>query len=370
MEKRIIEYRQLVYILAMFMIVQLVGLLTMFYFVPPSAIATVPVTSMTSTSSGIGAGAQQVLVFLIYIIMGTIVLLLIFRFYHGTKIYAIIEGLVVISASFYFFAIILGSIFASQSDTPYVLVASLAIPIVLLAAKYKMPKLRNELAVIASIGAGIVLGLVFPLAIAFIFMAAIAVYDYVAVFITRHMLALGRQAMNQNMALMIGSSDTELVPKNYVDKKYLKEFKKNVRLADIRNTQIKTMIKGGAVLVPTQAALGTGDLAIPLMLAVSAYATYASSTITAHASFLIALVVTAGAAIGMVFTMYVLRNYKIALPAIPPLFSFVSMALGAFYAVSGLLYIATGLFLVGIGVIGIMLVTVRRIAGQKGRSVF
>ncbi|MEM3181346.1 MAG: presenilin family intramembrane aspartyl protease [Candidatus Micrarchaeaceae archaeon] len=359
MQERRIEYRQLVYILVLFILVQLAGLLVVFYFIPPgqiySAISQVPSTSAV-------AGLEQVLEFIIYIVFGTIILLLIFRFYHGIKIYAIIEGIVVVSASFYLFAIILGSIFASQADTYYVIAVSLAVPVLLLFAKHKKPWLRNELAIIASIGAGVVLGLVFPFAIAFVFMLAIAAYDYIAVFITKHMLALGRQAMDQNMALLISSSDVELVPKEYLSKKSLESFRKSFKVSSIHNRQLRNIVKQGAVPIPTQAALGTGDLAVPLMLAVSAY--------TAYANYFMASVIVAGATLGLVFTMYILKNYKIALPAIPPLFSFVSMVLGAAYAIKGAYVLALALFVLGVVIIALMLYTVRKVAGQSGRSVF
>ncbi|MEM3781410.1 MAG: presenilin family intramembrane aspartyl protease [Candidatus Micrarchaeaceae archaeon] len=359
MHERRIEYRQLAYIFVLFALVQLAGLLVVFYFITPGQVyAAVSQAPQASAAFGL----EQVFTFLVYIVVGTLILLLVFRFYHGAKIYAIIEGIVVVSASFYLFAIILGSIFTSQADSYYVAAASLAIPLFLLFAKHKKPWLRNDLAIIASMGAGIVLGLIFPFAIAFLFMLAIAAYDYIAVFVTRHMLALGRQAIDHNMALLIGSSDVELVPKEYLSKRSLNAFRKSFKLSSIRNSQVRKMVRNGAVPMPMQAALGTGDLVVPLMLAVSAY--------TAYANYFMPIVVAAGSIVGLAFTMYILKSYKIALPAIPPLLSFASIAIGAAYAIKGAYEPALALFAVGAFIALIVLYTARRVSGKSGRSVF
>ncbi|MGC8628853.1 MAG: presenilin family intramembrane aspartyl protease [Candidatus Micrarchaeia archaeon] len=356
--ERKIEYRQLVFILVLFMMVQFLGLLTVFYFIPPSLLE----SSVTQVSASAASSAMQAIYFFFYIILGTVVLLLIFRFYHGSKIYPIIEGIVVVSASFYFFIIILSSLFPQESATYYVAAASVAIPVILLVAKYKKPQLRNTVAIIASTGAGIVLGLVFPLFEAFIFMAIIAVYDYVSVFVTRHMLTLGREAVNRNMALLIGASDIELMPKEYLSKKAFESFRKHFKTSSIKDKKVRALIKQGAVPVPTQAALGTGDLAIPLMLAVSAYVS------TLH--YFTSLAITASATLGLVFTMYMLKNYKIALPAIPPLFSFISLGMAVEFAFTGHVLLSIGLVLIGSSTIALMLLTALRVSKEKGRSVF
>jgi len=354
--ERKIEYRQLVYILALFMLVQLFGMLVVYYFMPPSVVYQMESQPVQPQSP------LQAVYFLLYIVAGTAILLLFFKFYHGAVIYSLIEGIVVVSASFYLFLIILSSIFPQQSATYFVIAASLVIPILLMLAKYKRPQLRNTVAMIASIGAGIVLGLVFSFFVAFIFMAIIAAYDYISVFITRHMLALGKQAVERNMALLIGASDVELVPKSYLSSAAVKDFKKHFKVSSVHNKEVKSLIKKGAVPIPMQAALGTGDLAIPLMLAVSAY-------IYLH-SYFISSVIVFGAVIGLVFTMYMLKTYKIALPAIPPLFSFICIAMGVAFVAIGLFALSLALFLTGIGVVGVMLATVRRVYRGKGRSVF
>ncbi len=350
--ERIIEYRQLVYIITLFLLVQFLGLLIVFYFLPP--VVAVPAQQQAPSSF-------NAIWFFLYVLAGTLFLLLLFRFYHGNAIYVIIEGVIVVIASFYLFLIILGSIFPNQAAVPEVVAASIGLPALLMYAKYKKPWLRNEVAMIASMGAGIVLGFL-PFTVTFAFMLIIAAYDYVAVFVTKHMLALGRQAVDRNMALLVGSSEIELIPRSYLSKGSIKEIKKMLANTKIRNRQIKQAIKQGSFPVPTQTALGTGDLTMPLMLAVSAYFSFTS--------YFLAVVIAVGASAGLVFTMYLLKKYKIGLPAIPPLFSFISIALGLSFIARDAYKISLLLLMLGFLVIGLMVFTTRRVASQHGRSIF
>ena len=150
-------------------------------------------------------------------------------------------------------------------------------------------------------------------------MALVAFYDYVAVFITKHMLALGNETVNRNLAFMIGTYDVEVVPG-----RLMKEGKEKDRLrkefSKTNSTLLKKLMKAGNIPVPNFSALGAGDLAMPLMLAVSAYATYLS--------FFVSVIIVVGCAFGLVFAMVISKRYRIALPAIPPLFASANVAMG------------------------------------------
>ncbi len=308
MGKRL-EYRQLANILALFLIVQFSGLFITFYLISPSEISTI-------TSSAVVSTGPDVLFYFVYLIVAAIVMVLLFRSHHGVLLFRIIEAVVIFSASFYLFLIISSSFFSQDSLVPVAL--SFVLAAVLVLAKNKWQGLRNFVAVVASIGVGLVLGISFTFFAAYLLMALVAVYDYVAVFITKHMIALGRESVNRNLAFMIGSYDVELVPKSYLKAKERGEIMK--ALNQSKNAALKRMASVGNIPMPSFSALGTGDLAIPLMLAVSAYMTYLS--------FFISLSIIFGASFGLIFAMLISKKYNIALPAIPPLFSFASMALG------------------------------------------
>lgn len=302
-----IEYRQLANILSLFLIVQLSGILIAFYLISPGEVAVV--------SSG-PAASGQILFFFIYLIVAAVAMFFLFKFHHGPVLFIGIEGLVVVSATFYLLLIILATLFPSSGNYP-VLVSFVA-AIALIVAKNKWPGLRNFTAVVASVGVGLVMGTYFGFFAAFIFMGLIAVYDYVAVFITKHMVTLGRESVNRNLAFMVGSYDVEVVPKGYLKGKEEKQM--NNIFKGTKSDTMKQLMKSGNVPVPSFSALGAGDLAIPLMLAVSAYITYFS--------YFFSLIIIFGASFGLVYAMYISKKYSMALPAIPPLLSFANIALG------------------------------------------
>ncbi len=319
MEKRLIENRQLVGILTMFMLVQFAGI----------ALATLwfnGATYQQITSSQIVSGPSNALLLLAYIIFLAVVMILIFRFYHGAKLFRVIEGVVIFIASFYVFLVII-AYFTQSSNVATIGAAIMAI--LLVAAKNKWVKLKNVAAIIASIGVGAVLGFGFSFFAAIIFMGLLAIYDFVAVFITKHMITLANVVTDNNLAFMVDMNEVEAVPKSNFSAKELSEYNKYVKSSGQRGKRILSVMKktGSMGMVPISAnvALGTGDLAIPLMVAVSAY----KLTLSFVPSFFIAL----GAVLGLILTMFILRKYKRALPAIPPLFLGVLIGFALYYLV-------------------------------------
>ncbi len=352
---RSIEYRQLVTILALFLIVQLAGVLIAFTLASPSQIV----------QSASPAGPSDLLFYFAYIVFTAAIMLLLFRVYHGNALFVIIEAIVVVSASFYLFVIVLGN-FLPQAGGAYAIAISLALAVALIVAKNKWPQLRNLAAVIASIGVGVVLGSYFSFFAAYALMAFIAVYDYVAVFVTKHMIALGREAVNRNLSFMIGSYNVEVVPKSYMKAEDLRALKKSIAASKTKSPELTSMMKAGNYPVPSFSALGTGDLAMPLMLAVSAYLTYFQ--------YFVSLLVVVGGAFGLVFAMYVSKRYRIALPAIPPLLAFIGIALAAAIPIFGPvgLEIYAALFAASMVMLALMLISAKRqsrIGGDSARII-
>ena len=315
---RLIEYRQLTSILAMFLIVQLAGLLIVFYLLAPAEV------TIGTTAGGVsGSGGVSVLFYFVYLIAAAVVMYFLFKKYHGPRLFVAIEAIVVASAAFYLFLIVLTALFPDGAN--YNIAVALVSGVALVAAKNKWPGLRNFTAVIASVGVGLVLGIFFgsPPAgfiYALTFMALVAVYDYVAVFITKHMITLGRESVNRNLAFMVGSYDVEVLPKGYLKAKEASRLSKEFGV--VKSGQLKRLMKSGNVPMPSFSALGAGDLAIPLMVAVSAYVSYLSYFFSA--------LLVACSCLGLVFAMYVSKKYRMALPAIPPLFAFASIGLGIY----------------------------------------
>ena len=336
--QRLIENRQLASIITMFLIVQFGGLLVLSLLVSSTQFSVVSGSASNSTMS--------VVWYFAYIVVAAVLILFVTKYIHGDVIFVVIEALAIISASFFVFLIVFSHFFGN-ADPLVLYSAALIASILLVIAKNKKPHLRNTLAIIASIGVGVILGINFSFYASLFFMALIAVYDYVAVFITKHMITLAQGISSRNLAFLIGSSDVEAMPKGSFTKEELRTYDKNTMDQIKKNPYLSKIVKQGKLPVVSQVQLGAGDLGIPLMVAVSAFATFGN--------YFTSIVVVIGSAMGLIATMWFLRKYQRPLPAIPPLFSFICFALGAefilsqtFFAVS---LIAIGAFAMLFGIV-------------------
>ncbi len=327
MDLRAIEYRQLLQIVTMFMIVQFFGLL----------LATQLYSGQTFqqlTSTQVVSSSTSALFYIAYVVILAAVLLLVFRIYKGAMLFILLEGAVVFITSFFVFLIVFEvllpySFFAYGAQVPMALPLAIICSAFLIAAKNKWQRLRNTAAIIASVGVGVVLGSTFSFLAAFVFMLILAVYDFIAVFITKHMVTMARAMSERNLAFLVGVHEIEAVPESALNKKERSEYlREKPVLVKKGGPIIKEMIKRKLVPVPARVELGTGDLAIPLMLAVSAY--------TVYLSLLLSLSIIIGAIFGLIFTMWLLRKYRIVLPAIPPILFGILIAMAIYFLVGSI----------------------------------
>jgi presenilin-like A22 family membrane protease len=316
------------------MIVQFAGLL-------------VAISSFSSIQLFVGSAVQVnsfegAAFFMAYILVTAAIILLIMKFYHGNLVYLLLESLVVLFASTFLFFMVLNDIFQSVAWY-YIAAASAIAALSLIIAKSRMPRLRNLIAITSSIGVGVVIGLN-GFALAYILTLFIAAYDYIAVFITKHMVTMAKEISSRNLAFLIGSTDVEAMPSKYLSKSEVLEFKKQEKSHRISDPALKGLMNEGIMPIISQVQLGTGDLAIPLMVAVSAYISFIN--------YIIPVAVVIGSTCGLVFTMYLLKRYKVVLPAIPPIFAFINLSLGIVFAATG-----TGTLVQSIGFIIISIFT-------------
>lgn len=319
MALRVIEHRQLLYIVAMFMIVQFLGLLLASQIFSGA-------TYVQLSGAQIASGYFGTLFYIGYIIVVSVILLLIFKFYKGDALFKVLEFVVVVVSSFVFFlalySAILGNAYSAFfGNTGTYLAAGAALSaICLMVLKLLRPHLRNITAMVSSVGVGLVLGISFGFYMALLFMFVLAIYDFVSVFITKHMISLGNMAIKNNMSLMIMASEIEAVPKSSLSQEEQKEY-----LAQKGGGKeiYEALKKNNLVPISARTALGTGDLATPLMLAVSAY--------KVELNFILSFVITIGSVLGILLTMYTLKRYKRPLPAIPFLLFGILISLGIYY---------------------------------------
>ncbi len=265
---------------------------------------------------------ESALIYALYILATAAVILIIFRFYKGRLMFILLEAFVVLFATAFLLWLIFNDAFPAVNFY-YTAAVAAAITLILIVAKNWRPGLRNLLAVTSSMGVGILIGFN-GFAIAYALMLFIAIYDYIAVFVTKHMITMAKEISSRNLAFLIGSNDVEAIPQRYLSKSDISQFRKATKGQKIKDPIIKRLIREGIIPTVSQVQLGSGDLAIPLMVAVSAFVSFLSYSA--------AISVVVGSAFGMVFTMYLLKTYKVALPAIPPLFAFISLFLGIFFA--------------------------------------
>ncbi len=141
---------------------------------------------------------------------------------------------------------------------------------------------RNFVSIIAIAGAGSFLGISLGLLPIIAFIIALAIYDIIAVFFTKHMVEIGKTAVERNFAFMVAM--------------HTKEHKFE---------------------------LGNGDLVIPLMVA---------SSIMVNGPFnnngLIAGLCLAASFVGLMMSIYLVSKKKIAMPALPPQTLLMAIILG------------------------------------------
>lgn len=348
--ERKIEKRQLANILALFLIVQFGGLLFALYTIPPNEISAL--VAQTTQSAQPATSAIFILYVVFAIAIAAIVLIFLFRTYKGSLMFRLLEAYAIGLPTFFIGLYLTGDIFPNATIVQAV-AAGIIIAAALVLAKNKWPKLRNFATVVASMGIGVVIGFN-GFAIAYLLLMIIAVYDYIAVFVTKHMQVMARAMAERNLAFLIGSSDVEMTPGSMLSDDDRREINQALKKNKPKDPTIRRMIDEGAYPSVSQVALGGGDLALPLMLVVGTYISFSS--------IFIPVMIVLGSCIGLIATMSLLDKYKVPLPAIPPLFAFMNLALAVALFVTGKATIGVSLIFVAISLITleIILLTLRR----------
>jgi len=207
---------------------------------------------------------------IVWILFSTALLLAALKFMKGNLLDALLkifEALAIFGASWLVFSIVLGD--------PLGLILAAA----LVFSKNIFSKslfLRNVAGVFAAGGAGALIGTAMGIIPVVIFMALLSIYDYIAVFKTKHMVTLAKSITKKNLAFTYA--------------------------------------------LPTEGhkfELGTGDIVIPLVFAVSVLGE-SMKTIPYPAVFLPSIVVLAASLAGLLLTIdFVSRRVGTAVPALP-----------------------------------------------------
>ncbi len=322
MIERRIENRQIAAIFTLFLMAQIIGLFILVLGLPYAFQLENIATSPTSTISTIFA-------LILDVIIAALILMLMLRMYKNGVMFKILEAYIVLLGAgtlFYLFAMSFFGGFISLTEG-FVVAAVLSILLLLIKSKMKEnPRVRNITTIFSSVGMGILIGVgIGNILLLYLLIAAFAVYDYVAVFVLKFMLPLAKQAVNMNLAFMLNSSDMEAVPKKEFTSKERKEFSEFLKKNKHYSEHVKEITKMGSIPSVSSIMLGNGDIMLPLAVAAGAYA--------ATANIFVSVLIVVFSGFGVISTMIILRKYKVGLPAIPPLFSFISIAFALFFII-------------------------------------
>ena len=228
------------------------------------------------------------LFFIGYIIFGAVMIVFVARHYKGMMLFRLLEIAVIFSAStIVFFAIGLSFL---QLDFLYSIVFGTAAAFLLAAAKFFWNEAKNTAAIISSAGVGAIFGFSLGFAPAMIFIILLSIYDYIAVFKTKHMIEMARELSSRQLSFAVTAKDIPArKPKEKTEVYVERAMKEGERLD-----------------------LGTGDLSVPAMISVSAYSLGPNGLIYA-------LAVAAGSTLSIYLLLRFVSKQKVFLPALPPI---------------------------------------------------
>ncbi|MFH1447533.1 MAG: presenilin family intramembrane aspartyl protease [Candidatus Micrarchaeota archaeon] len=297
--------REVASVIGMFLIVQLLGLYVgavMIDNVSEPEFAEMNVAPMKESGDPLNS-----LYFIFIVIMGAAFLIFLIRVYRGVFLFKLLEATIIFVAS----NIVLFAIFYSI-DLPFYDLWAFLGAISLAILKFYRPRLKNLAAVISSAGVGAIFGFSLNIIPAMLFIICLSLYDFFAVFYTKHMVTMARELGKRNLSFSVSVESTR--------KRRAKPSE--IKAAEKRHEKPKKFIEERMHLE-----LGTGDMAIPLMLSVSAYRFgglwYSSA-------------VCIGACVGLYFVLDYVFKRKSFLPALPPISFGALIMLGFAWMISNL----------------------------------
>ena len=170
-------------------------------------------------------------------------------------------------------------------------------------AKFFFARLKNIAAVLSSAGVGALFGYSMGFIPAIIFIIGISLYDYIAVFKTKHMLVLAENLGSTDMSFTVTAGSKKHVSKSVPST----VVKKTVHVkSHVPPTAVAKKHHGGFERID----LGSGDLAVPAMLAVSTYSV---------AGIFGAISVAIGTTISIYYLLKFVEKRRVVLPALPPI---------------------------------------------------
>lgn len=219
---------------------------------------------------------------IVYILVFTGILLVIIKFLKRFVgiLFKLLEAIVVFGTANLVLIVLFNLIFPQFLELLVVQLIILLVPFLLVATRLVYRKnilFRNITSVIATAGAGALIGITLGLIPVVLFVIALAVYDLIAVFKTKHMVTLAKAITSKNLSFTFALPTKEHT------------FE-----------------------------LGTGDMVIPLVFTVSVM-DFTFRGLSFPQNLFAPMLVLTGSLVGLLLTMdYSSKNIGRALPALPP----------------------------------------------------
>lgn len=226
--------------------------------------------------------------FIIYIVAGAVMIMLAARFFKGMMFFRLLEFVVISSASaIVFFAAVLAIL---GLDFLTALGIGMLLGFLLALAKFLSNEVKNAAAIISSAGVGALFGFSLGFLPAIIFIVLLSLYDYIAVFKTKHMIAMARELSTRQLSFAVTAKSLPKRMPSEADTAY-------VQRANMEGERLD---------------LGTGDLSVPAMISVSAYSLGPNGLVYA-------LAVGIGSTLSLYLLLRFVSERRVFLPALPPI---------------------------------------------------
>ena len=218
--------------------------------------------------------------FIIYVLFGAVMMVLLIRIFKlQMRLFKLMEFMLIsVSSSIVFY-----SFFRFVFGYDASMMLGIALGLIFAATKLLLPMLKNAAAVFATAGVGVVFGVSLGLYPTVLFLILLSIYDYLSVFMTKHMVELANFVVQKDLAFTVTAKGPP------------------VRLGEPEK----------------RIDLGTGDMIAPIMLEVSAMA-YNPAAVP---------FVFVGAIISMSTFLLLVSKRKVVLPALPPVVAGMLVAL-------------------------------------------
>jgi presenilin-like A22 family membrane protease len=190
-------------IVAMFLIAQLIGLFVGVQMVGNKEIYSTFNVTPNQQPEDVGNSV----LFILYVLAVAIIVVVIIRYFRWASfLLRALELLTIFVTSSIVFGVSL-----AYFNIPNAFEISIVLSMLLVILKFLYPKIRNVTAIISSSGVGALFGFSFGIVPTLLFVILISLYDFISVFITRHMVYMAKEMSKMDLSFSIASREKRYV---------------------------------------------------------------------------------------------------------------------------------------------------------------